>query len=247
MRILITGVGDAFVQSSFGSSALIEAPGGFVQIDCPDPIHRVWKEATSRAGWHADASSIHDVIITHLHGDHCNGLESFGFWRRIARMQNRSLPVPRLHTTKEVASRLWEKLAPAMDGPMGDARPSNLADYFDVRVIQPGKTFEVAGLSGDCRFTKHPIPTIGLLLNDGSRTFGWSSDTPFEQAHVDWLSRADLIVHESNLGPAHTPIEQLNALPANIKKRMRLIHLPDGFDPARTDIAILCAGHVLTV
>lgn len=246
MRILITGVGDAFTRASFGSSALVEGPQGFVQIDCPDPIHRVWVDATSRAGWNANANNIDDIIVTHIHGDHCNGLESYGFWRRRERFTNQAMVRPRLHVTKQVADRLWEKLAPAMGGPMGNHGPSQLEDYFDIRLIEPGQSFQVAGLSGECRFTGHPVPTVGLLLSDGHKTFGWSSDTPYEQAHIDWLSRADLIVHEANTGPTHTPIEKLNAVPAGVKAKMRLIHLPDGFDPASTDIAILRAGDVLT-
>jgi len=247
MRVLITGVGDAFTRASFGSSALVEGPRGFVQIDCPDPIHRAWQEATTLANWSASAANIHDVIVTHLHGDHCNGLESFGFWRRLLRMRDASVTRPRLHLTPQAAARVWEKLAPAMDGPMAGEKSSRLADYFEVCTIAPDAPATVAGLTVQCRFTKHPIPTVGLLLSDGKQTFGWSSDTPFEQEHIDWLKRADLIVHESNLGPSHTPIEKLNALPKAIKAKMRLIHLPDGFDSKSTDIAILSAGDVLEV
>ena len=44
MRLLITGIGDAFTARSFGTSAVIAAPGGQVMIDCPDPVHRVLRE-----------------------------------------------------------------------------------------------------------------------------------------------------------------------------------------------------------
>ena len=247
MRALITGVGDAFTRASFGTSALVEGPRGYVQIDCPDPIHRVWSEAASRSGWKISAGNIHDVIVTHLHGDHCNGLESFGFWRALQRLRESSTTRPQLHITAPVAARVWEKLAPAMDAFVKGARPCSLADFFDVHTLSSEAASTIAGLTVQCRFTKHPVPTIGLLLSDGARTLGWSSDTPFEQAHVDWLNRADLIVHESNLGPSHTPIEKLNGLPNAIRAKMRLIHLPDGFDASSTDIKILRAGDVLEV
>ena len=41
---------------------------------------------------------------------------------------------------------------------------------------------------------------------------------------------ADLIVHESNPGLLHSPFEQLAALPAPLRAKMRVIHCPDSFD-----------------
>jgi ribonuclease BN (tRNA processing enzyme) len=250
MRVLITGVGDAFTRTHFGCSGVIQPHDarGFVLIDCPDLIHRTLHEAAQRSGWKLDVSMIDDVILTHLHGDHCNGLESFGFYRRIQRLRDPRAIRPRLHITEPVADRLWERLAPAMETPIGDDRISRLEDYFDVRILTPGTLATVGGLSVECRFTKHPVPTIGLLVREGDRSgrgLGWSGDTPFEREHIDWLNRAGVIVHESNVGPSHTPIERLNALPIEIKSKMRLTHLPDDFDPAATDIAILREGDVL--
>ena len=248
MRMLILGVGDAFTRRHFGSSAIIEGPQGLVLIDCPDPIHRTVNEASLRAGWPIDTSQIHDIIITHLHGDHCNGLESFGFARRLARMRDAAMPKPRLHVSQPVAERVWQKLAPAMDASMGQSRPSTLEDYFELRTLSPDRPAQIAGLTVRCRFTQHPVPTIGLLASNGRNTIGWSADTPFEQEHIDWLAKgADIFVHESNRGPAHTPIESLNRLDAKVKKKMRLIHLPDDFDPQTTDISILREGDVLNV
>jgi ribonuclease BN (tRNA processing enzyme) len=245
MRVLITGVGDAFTKLHFNTSAIVQAPEGYILIDCPDPLHRVLHEAALKSGWNVNADTIHDIIITHLHGDHSNGLETLGFWRRIKRINDVRIERPRLHITQQVANRIWEKLAPAMSAPMGEPRPSDLDDYFEVHILEPGHPSIIAGLAVHCRLTRHAIPTIGLLLGDGERTLGWSGDTPFDEDHIEWLSRSDLIVHESNLGPTHTPIEKLNALPAALKAKMRLIHLPDDFDPSRTDIATLSDGEVL--
>ena len=67
----------------------------------------------------------------------------------------------------------------------------------------------------------------------------------FEPAHIEWLSEADVIVHESNVGDAHTPIETLNELPDALRRKLRLIHLPDEFDPGVTDIEVLTEGAVI--
>jgi len=247
MRVLITGVGDAYTKEHFGSSALVEAPGGYVLIDCPDPIHRVLKEAGDAAAWDVDVTGVDDIIITHLHGDHSNGLESFGFYRRFVSGRSPGAVRPRVHTTPPVIEHLWRKLSPAMGSHWASDDAMKLDDYFDVRVIDPDHEAHIAGLIVRCRFTGHPIPTIGLLLNDGGATLGWSGDTPFEHAHVQWLDQARLIVHESNLGDAHTPIEDLNALPDALHAKIRLIHLPDNFDPASTDMQPLREGEVLTL
>ncbi len=246
MRVLILGVGDAFTRAHFGSSALVEGPDGYLLIDCPDLVHRAIHEASRRAGWDVDASKIQDVLITHLHGDHCNGLESFGFARMILRMKTPSAPLPRLHISRPASERVWERLAPAMDGVccLGHS-PARLGDFYLLDTIEPQREAAIAGLTVRCRFTKHPVPTTGLLISDGEWTLGWSSDTSFEQAHIDWLDQADLIVHESSLGPIHTPIESLNSLPDELRAKLRLIHLPDDFDRSGTDIEILAEGDVL--
>lgn len=268
LRIVILGVGDAFTSRHFGSSALVESPSGArLLLDCPDPIHRVLHEGT---GGRVRVDDIDDVLLTHIHGDHCNGLESFGFWRWMKRQQTpapggtapapapapgapsaRGSAVPRVWTSPWTAERLWRKLSPAMSGEgrrSGQAGPAtrDLATFFDVRTITPGEDeTAIAGLRVRARWTTHPIPTMGLLISDGRKTLGWASDTAYEGAHIEWLSEADLIVHEANTGPAHTPIEDLNALPESVRKRMRLIHLPDDFDHSRTDIKALREGDVI--
>ncbi len=242
MRVLILGVGDAFTTRSFGTSALLEAPNGYLLIDCPDPIHRVLTEAASGSGWPISAENIDNIVITHLHGDHCNGIESFGFARYYL---HPDAPKPMVHTNRPSAARLWERLAPAMDGATTNNPPRTIDDFFQLRVIEPDTPSEIAGLRVECRFTGHPIPTTSLRISDGDRTLGWSSDTPFDQGLIDWLAPADLIIHESNNGVAHTPIEKLNTLPSELQDKMRLIHLPDDFDKSSTALTALVQGEVL--
>ncbi|MDX2116446.1 MAG: MBL fold metallo-hydrolase [Planctomycetota bacterium] len=246
MRALILGIGDAFTSRGFGTSALIEGPEGYFLLDCPDLIHRAIREACATSGWMVDHNQIPDVLITHLHGDHVNGLESYGWARLVARLRGQSKELPRVHTHPAAAARLWERLAPAMDPPLTrGGRTSVLSDFFDVRTVEPGKPARIAGLTVECRYTIHPVPTIGLKISDGARTLGWSGDTCFEQAHIDWLSDADVIVHEANLGPAHTQIELLNALPAAVRRKMRITHVIDEYDRSSSDIQPLQEGEVI--
>ncbi len=246
MRVLILGVGDAFTTTGFGSGALIEAPQGYAMVDCGDLIHRALAEATTKAGWSVDSTQIHDVVLTHLHGDHCNGLESFGFKRYAERVRHESSTIPRLWTHPGAAERLWERLAPAMDAPLeAGGEKARLEDFYKLHLFDPSKPAQIAGLTVECRYTVHPVPTVGLMITDGSWTLGISGDTKYEPAHIEWLSRADIIIHEANYSPLHTGVEVLNELPGELRRKLRLTHTEDGFDPASTDIPLLKAGDVL--
>jgi ribonuclease BN (tRNA processing enzyme) len=242
MRFLVVGTGDAFSTERYGSSCVVEAPKGHVLIDCPDQIGRALREAGDASGWKVSATSIDDIVVTHLHGDHCNGLESFGFvrwleWRRSGR------PLPRLHTTSHAADRLWQRLAPAMD----QGGTATLADYFELRVLPKSAPAEVAGLKVRHRMGRHTVPCCGFLLSDGTRTLGWSGDTTWDPGHVEWLSEADFVVHETSPAPAHTPVEYLNALPAELRAKMALIHMPDDFEPSSTSLRLLQEGELVRV
>lgn len=200
------------------------------------------RSASERSGWTVDLGSVQDVIITHLHGDHCNGLEALGFFQWIAR-RTHPAPPPRLHMGPGAAARIWERLAPAMD----QNGMATLADYFELHVLHPDLPARIAGLEVETRPTKHPIPTTALRFTNGLRRFGWSADTPWDPDLMQWLSECDLFVHETSAPPAHTPLSELNRLPKAIRSKMLLSHIPDDFDPAGTDIAALTEGEVLTV
>lgn len=243
MRMLMIGTGDAFTSERYGCSAVIDAPRGQVLIDCPDSVNRALRDARSSSGWNLSAHTIQDIVITHLHGDHCNGLESVGFSRWLSN-RNDGSPLPRLHCWGPVADRLWERLAPAMD----QGGRATLRDYFELHTLHADRESDIAGLRVSCKPTAHSVPTIALRFRTPQGTISWSSDTPFDPELIAWLERdATLIVHETSPPPTHTPIEPLNALPASVRSRMRLMHMPDAFDPACTDIACLKQGDILRI
>ena len=88
----------------------------------------------------------------------------------------------------------------------------------------------------------HSIPSTALRIEAGGRTLGYSSDTIFDPDLIDWLSSADLIVHESSGGFMHTAYDRLAELPAELRKKMRVIHYPDSFDLSARAIEPLRQG-----
>ena len=242
MKVVVLGTGDAFSKRNFGTSAVVIGPRGQVLIDAPDSVLRAMAAASRSAGIDVGPMTIDDILLTHLHGDHVNGLEAIGFLRWLEQRAT-GRPIPRLHTTAPVAARLWERLAPAMD----QGGTANLADYFELHVLPTGSTAEIAGLSVRHRMGRHTIPCCGFLIADGSRTLGWSGDTAWDPDHVEWLSQADRVVHETSPAPAHTPVEYLNSLPDGLRRKMALVHASDDFDPSGTDIRLLRDGETLDV
>ncbi len=242
MKVVVVGTGDAFSAQHYGSSAAIVGERGIVLIDAPDSIMAALASASRESGVELAPHTIDDILLTHLHGDHCNGLEAFGFLRWLEHRRTKR-PLPRLHAMREVAERTWERLAPAMD----QGGTASMSDYFDLRTLAEDAPTAVAGFTVTFRRGRHTVPCCGYMVSDGQRTFGWSGDTGWDPEHVTWLARADAFVHETSPAPAHTPVEHLNALPANVRAKMHLVHMPDCFDAASTSIPLLADGQTIHV
>lgn len=240
MDVLLTGIGDAFSNRSYGSSALVHGPEGWIAIDCPGAVLRAWREAGERSGCMVDPFDVQDIILTHLHGDHCAGLETIGFLHRYKTPSGVPAPRPRLHAIPAVLERVWERLAPAMDG-----RGSTMDTYFELCELSVNGVVDIAGCKVQCRPTRHSVPTAGLLLAADGASLGWSSDSEFDLDHVDWLSSADCIVHECGEGPKHTTFSELASLPKELRSRIRVLHRPDDAPRVEGDPPLLAEGEFI--
>lgn len=244
-EVIVLGVGDAFTERYFPSALLLVCDGVHLAVDCPDLYRRVLREAGDRAGRRLSASAVDHCLITHLHGDHVNGLEMFAFYKHF--VDQRPLE---LIATDPVRADLWPgRLAPSM-AVLWDGQHYNdytFEDYFRYHGLAPGQELQVGPFRIEARYTQHHIPTSALRIHAAGRTFGYSADTAFDAELVDWLAPSDLIVHETNLGPAHTDYESLAALPADLRARMRLIHYTDDFDHEERAIALCHEGDVYSV
>jgi ribonuclease BN (tRNA processing enzyme) len=250
MRLLCLGVGDAFSARHYSSCFALESaasPGRWLLVDCPHPIRKIVREASLAANVPLDVSQLDAVALTHLHGDHVSGLEVLAYYFRYK--LNRRLP---LYTHPEVARLLWSgvltgSMAWAVDRPGEPARARHLEDFFDLHLMDENAPTAVGAFRVLCRRNIHSIPAIALKFSADSRTLGYSADTAFDPALLDWLTDGDLVIHEANSGFMHTDLKDLLTADASLLKKMRLIHCADAFDEAACPLPMMRQGAVLDI
>jgi phosphoribosyl 1,2-cyclic phosphodiesterase len=194
-----------------------------------------------------DVGEVNALVLTHLHADHASGMEGFAFFSYFVLRR----PV-RLIAHPEVARGLWEDhLAITMSrliGPDGTPKPPmTFEDYFHLVPLVPGTSVVEGPFVIEGRGTIHHIPTLALRISGGGRTLGYSADTAFDRALIEWLAEGELVIHETNYGGAHTPYEALAALPLEIREKIRLVAYPDAFDVKASVIPVLAEGRRITV
>jgi ribonuclease BN (tRNA processing enzyme) len=242
-EVVVLGVGDAFSELHRPSALLLVCDGFHLAIDCPDMYRAALRSASDRSGRSVDVRAVDHVLVTHLHGDHANGLEGLAFYKRFVEGKRLGLAA-----SPEVRSAIWEgRLRASMDT-LWDGRqhrPMAFDDYFTFIPLPWDERTVVGPFSIRSRRTRHLIPTSALFVEAAGRTLSYSSDTAFDPDLIDFLAPADLVIHETNLGPSHTGYTDLVSLPRALRARMRLIHYPDGFDFAGSLIEPLVEGETL--
>jgi ribonuclease BN (tRNA processing enzyme) len=242
-RVTILGVGDAFTERHHPTALLLEHDGFRLDIDCPDSYREALRNATSIAGHEVRLEDIDDFLITHVHGDHMNGLEGAAFFKRYAEKKRL-----RLVTSREVRNVIWDERLKAPMGVLWDGKTFNTMSfdsYFDFTELSWSNETVIGPFTIRARQTKHHVPTSALMIEAGGRVLGYSADTAFDPELIAFLKPADLIIHETNLGVAHTPYAKLAALPETLRAKMRLIHYADSFDKQKSKIVPLNEGDVL--
>jgi ribonuclease BN (tRNA processing enzyme) len=251
VRLIPLGVGDAFSARHYTTCLALGVDDSWLLIDCPHPVRKMWREGSlSALGEPFDLDRVVGVAITHLHADHASGLEDFAYFNYFILKRR---PLWLAHP--EVSAKLWDGLLSAGMGrmrltPDGVPIRKQLDDYVDLIPLSTSEAVEFGPFSIECRATMHSIPTTAFRIKAAERTFAFSADSAFDPTLIDWLSPADLIVHEATTfaeSPVHTPYARLAELPEDLRARMRLSHLPDDFDAASSVIETLKEGRCYPV
>jgi ribonuclease BN (tRNA processing enzyme) len=237
------GVGDAFSRKYYSTCLGVTAEGRSILVDCPHPIRKMISESVKPSAI-SDLGDIDAVVLTHLHADHASGLEGYLFFSRFHLNRKGTIAA---HA--DVLKQLWDgHLAAGMDQIKvdGEFRKMSLADYADTIPLDETSPTQIGPFRIECRRTKHHIPTFALKIHAGGASLGYSADTKFDPALIEWLSGADLVIHETNEG-IHTPYEKLATLPEALRQKMRLVHYPDDFDAGASVIELMEQGRVYRI
>jgi ribonuclease BN (tRNA processing enzyme) len=244
--------GLAFTAQHYTSCYALGVDGDWLLIDCPHPVRKMLREGSIGAGLPEplDLDRIHAVAVSHLHADHCCGLEDFGFYSLFALGRRAKLL---MHP--DASERLWDGLLTAgmefmQEKPHGPPTRRALKDYFELIDLNPSQPVHCGPFAIECRRTIHSVPTFAFRIRAGGRVLGYSSDTAYDSTLIEWLADADLILHEVTTmtqSEVHTPYQKLAGLPPWLQSKMRLTHYPDDFDVESSSIEPLRQSHIYDV
>jgi ribonuclease BN (tRNA processing enzyme) len=246
------GVGEALTARYYTSCLAVGVGDDWLLIDCPHPIRKMLREGSIAAGLRKplDLDRIHAVAVSHLHADHCCGLEDFGYYSFF--VLNRRA---KLLMHPDASAKLWDGLLAAgmervQAKPDEPTSRKQLGDFFDLIDLDQSETVHFGPFAIECRRTIHSVPTFAFRVTAGGRVLGYSADTAYDPSLIEWLASADLIVHEATTmihTGVHTPYMKLAALPDSLRSRMRLTHYPDDFDADSSVIEPLRQGRIYEV
>jgi ribonuclease BN (tRNA processing enzyme) len=179
ITITLNGVGEAFDPDEPNSSALVEASGFTLLIDCGhSAVRALWQRRM-------DPDQIDAIYLTHHHADHVLGLvpllDRFGFAGR-----RRALAI---HTTQWGIGHLRKLFE------VGFVRVDEKSPFpLEFHVATAGQ--DIGPFAVDLAPTIHAAATRAIMLGLDGRQFAWSGDgRPTGEARAMYR-RADLLMHE---------------------------------------------------
>lgn len=250
LEMFFIGVGSAFAKTLFQMNFLIIKGDDHIMVDFGTTGQRALRETAG-----LEATDINVLLPTHSHSDHVGGIECMALMNRYVGIRYLNHPKLKMVINEEYEKILWES---SLSGGLRwnerdkDSNLLNFNDYFvAVRPVlktgAPRETWEVD--IGDIHIemfrTKH-IPeqaktwetafiSYGLFIDN--RVF-CSVDTRFDRELIEYYApKSEVIFHDVQFfpGSVHSPLENLQTLDPEIKKKMHLIHYSD--DWANHDVS----------
>nr|HMR09981.1 MBL fold metallo-hydrolase [Polyangiaceae bacterium] len=166
-EVLVLGVGDSFSERHHSTSVLMCCDGFWIGIDCPDMYRGALRSAAERSGRALTLSEIDHVLITHVHGDHMNGLEGAAYFKHFAEKKRLGLI-----TSAELRATIWDERLAASMGTLwtgSEFRRVGFDDYFEHTALSWHEAIQVGPFRIRARRTVHHVPTSALFIEAGGR------------------------------------------------------------------------------
>ena len=139
---------------------------------------------------HADPNHV-DVLLSHLHADHCLDLPGLFVWRRY-----HPIPAPQRGMIFG-PSDTWTRLAAASSPLGGDL--DDFTDIFEVKEWVDGEAVQIGALSVLPRLVSHPTESYGMRFTDpDGTTLVYSGDTGVCESLAELASGADVLLCEAS-------------------------------------------------
>ena len=130
-------------------------------------------------------AQVRDIIVTHPHMDHIASLPIF-----IDDLFETLKSPVRVYATPEVIGLLERDIFNWNVYPRFSELKNEYGPVMEYVPIPAGKEFKVAHLTVRAVAVNHIVPTVGLIVSDGSSTVAFSSDTAETQEFWDVINRA---------------------------------------------------------
>ena len=229
--LTMLGVGHSEALRNWNTNGMVTTGGKRLLVDAGYTI----KFALNDLG--LTLADIGAVFLTHVHADHCFGLERMAFE---CRFRYRFKPI--LFLPPNLYTELWDQSLQGVIGRTGEGA-ARLEDFFDVVHLE-GDTFLFHGVRLTHFENLHTPdkPSYGLCLNE---KLLYSGDTKAIPEVVDRFN-PQLILHDCTLAesnPVHATIsELLESYAYSVRQRMYLMSYEDNFEEHRREIEREFAG-----
>jgi ribonuclease BN (tRNA processing enzyme) len=240
LALTFIGSGSAFSKRFFQNNLLVVKGADHLLIDCGTRT----PEALSKVG--LSVGKIRNYLITHTHADHIGGLEEVMLVNRYGLRQKTTMVI-----TDKLRKILWTMSlrGGAAYNEIHNGEPLRFEDYWDAIVPEkvPGGSRELCEARvGDIAvrlFRTNHIPSSAPDWKTAFLSYGvvldgrvlYTSDTRYDPELILGLDAEyhfQTIFHDCQLftGGVHASLEELAALPPELRARTRLMHYGDNID-----------------
>jgi ribonuclease BN (tRNA processing enzyme) len=237
LGITFIGAGSAFSKRFYQTNMLIVKGSEHLMVDCGTRA----PEALFRLG--ISVTQLQNFFITHCHADHIGGLEEVMLVNRYGPKKK-----PNIFIDPVFQDYLWDNSlrGGAAYNERKDGEYLSFEDFWNpIRPKALGddprlSSFSVNGTIDLVAFRTKHIPDSSATWEDSAPSFGliidkrvlFTSDTRYDPEMVLALDKAykfERIFHDCQLftGGVHASIDELNGLPATLKRKTFLVHYQD--------------------